>query len=425
MDKLFEEYQLKDVKLPFAGQFEQSLSMQTYFTLFLIVLLVGCSNKLPATSQPPPPEVTVIQASILNIVEYREFTGRTSAVDTVEVRARVSGYLLQTPRMRTNDDLRMKVTVVEGTLVKKGDLLFVIDPKPYELGLQQSLGSLTASKAKLKQANNELTRSEKLIDSNSISRAEYDESFASVADLQGQIQSLEATANRNQLDLDYTQVRSPIDGMLGQTLVTPGNLVAADSTVLTTVVAVNPIYVEFEVDEQSVLDYRTRMLDGKVKNAREAEIAVRMGLANEEGFPWEGVIDFVNNTTDPGTGNTRIRATFQNNTGILSAGLFARVQVPFSAEYEAVRVPTKAIAMDQQGRHLMVVGDDNRVLRRAVKLGPIEGDMTVIREGVKNGEKVVTSGLQKIRPDTDVSIASEVIQSQSDKPEGTEVGGQK
>jgi len=425
MDKLFEEYQLKDVKLPFAGQFEQSLSMQTYFTLFLIVLLVGCSNKLPATSQPPPPEVTVIQASILNIVEYREFTGRTSAVDTVEVRARVSGYLLQTPRMRTNDDLRMKVTVVEGTLVKKGDLLFVIDPKPYELGLQQSLGSLTASKAKLKQANNELTRSEKLIDSNSISRAEYDESFASVADLRGQIQSLEATANRNQLDLDYTQVRSPIDGMLGQTLVTPGNLVAADSTVLTTVVAVNPIYVEFEVDEQSVLDYRTRMLDGKVKNAREAEIAVRMGLANEEGFPWEGVIDFVNNTTDPGTGNTRIRATFQNNTGILSAGLFARVQVPFSAEYEAVRVPTKAIAMDQQGRHLMVVGDDNRVLRRAVKLGPIEGDMTVIREGVKNGEKVVTSGLQKIRPDTDVTIASEVIQSQSDKPEGTEVGGQK
>jgi len=400
--------------------------MKTCFKLLLIFLLVGCRAKgPPANSQLPPPEVTVIQASISNIVEYREYTGRTTAVDTVEVRARVSGYLLQTPRMRTNDDLLLKVTVVEGNLVKKDDLLFVIDPEPYELGLQQSLGSLTASQAKLKQANNELTRSEKLIDSNSISRAEYDESFASVADLRGQIQSLEATANRNQLDLDYTQVRSPIDGMLGQTLVTPGNLVAADSTVLTTVVAVNPIYVEFEVDEQSVLDYRTRMLDGKVKNAREAEIAVRMGLANEEGFPWEGVIDFVNNTTDPGTGNTRIRATFQNNTGILSAGLFARVQVPFSAEYEAVRVPTKAIAMDQQGRHLMVVGDDNRVLRRAVKLGPIEGDMTVIREGVKNGEKVVTSGLQKIRPDTDVTIASEVIQSQSDKPEGTEVGGQK
>jgi len=304
-------------------------------------------------------------------------------------------------------------------------LLFVIDPKPYELGLQQSLGSLTASEARLKQANNELTRSEKLLDSNSISRAEYDESFASVADLRGQIQSLEATANRNQLDLDYTQVRSPIDGMLGQTLVTPGNLVAADSTVLTTVVAVNPIYVEFEVDEQSVLDYRTRMLDGKVKNARKAEIAVRMGLANDEGFPWEGVIDFVNNTTDPGTGNTRIRATFQNNTGILSAGLFARVQVPFSAEYEAVRVPTKAIAMDQQGRHLMVVGDDNRVLRRAVKLGPIEGDMTVIREGVNAGEKVVTSGLQKIRTGAEVRIASEVVQSHSDKPKGTEVGDPK
>jgi len=402
--------------------------MKTCFTLFLVVLLVGCRAKgPPSTPQhpPPPPEVAVTKAATSKVVEYREYTGRTSAVDTVEVRARVSGYLLQTPRMRNNDDSILKVTVDEGKLVKKGELLFVIDPKPYELGLQQSVGSLTASKARLKQANNELTRSEKLLDSNSISRAEYDQSFASVAELRGQIKSLEASVARNQLDLKYTEVSSPIDGMLGQTSVTPGNLVAADSTVLTTVVAVNPIYVDFEVDEQSVLDYRTRMLDGEVKNAREAIIAVRMGLANDDGFPWAGVIDFVNNTTDPGTGNTRIRATFQNNTGMLSAGLFARIRVPFSAEYDAVLVPTKSIAMDQQGRHLMIVGDDKKVLRRAIKLGPIEGDMTVIREGVNAGEKVVTSGLQKIRPGAEVRIASETVQSENEKPKGTEVGGLK
>jgi len=403
-------------------EFECHLTTKSNFALFLIVLLVGCRGKLSETSQPPPPEVAVTQATTSEIVENREYTGRTSAVDKVEVRARVSGYLLQTPRMRTNDDSIPKVTVVEGKLVKKGDLLFVIDPKPYELGLQQSLGSLTASEARLKQANNELTRSEKLLDSNSISRSEYDQSFAGVADLRGQIESLKATAARNQLDLEYTQVRSPIDGMLGQTSVTPGNLVAADSTVLTTVVAVNPIYVEFDVDEQSVLDYRTRMLDGKVKNARETKIAVRMGLSNDEGFPWEGIIDFVNNTTDPGTGNTRIRATFQNNTGILSAGLFARIQVPFSAEYSAVLVPTKSIAMDQEGRYLMVVGDDNKVLRRAIKLGPIEGNMTVIREGVNAGERVVTSGLQKIRRGAEVRVSGDKMQSVSEKPKSTEIG---
>ena len=400
--------------------------MKICFRLLLIVLLVGCRPKLPPSTPPPPlPEVAVTQASTKKIVEYREYTGRTSAVDSVAVRARVSGYLLKTPRKKTNDDSIPKVMVEEGKLVKKGDLLFVIDPKPYELGLQQSLGSLTASEARLKQAHNDLTRSETLLNSNSISKAEYDQSFASVAELRGQIESLKATVARNQLDLEYAEVHSPIDGLLGQTSVTTGNLVAADSTVLTTVVAVNPIYVDFEVDEGSVLDYRTRMLDGKVKSAREVKIAVRLGLANGGGFPWEGVIDFVNNITDPGTGNTRVRATFENNTGILSPGLFARIQVPFSAEYEAVLVPTKSIAMDQQGRHVMVVGDDKKAVRRAIKLGPIEGDMTVVREGVNAGERVVTSGLQKIRPGAEVRIASDDVQSEREKPKGADVGGRK
>ena len=174
-----------------------------------------------------------------------------------------------------------------------------------------------------------------------------------------------------------------------------------------------------------MLDYRTRMLDGKVKSARDGKIAVRLALANDDGFPKEGFIDFVNNITDPGTGNTRVRATFENNTGILSPGLFARIQAPFSAEYQAVLVPTKSIAMDQQGRHVMVVAGDNKVLRRAVKLGPIEGDMTVIREGVKAGEQVVTSGLQKIRPGVEVRGASPASYREGDKPTGDDLGGLK
>ncbi len=395
--------------------------------LLLFFLLIGCKSKGPSsTLQPPsPPEVEVVKASTSKIVEFREYTGRTAAVDSVEVRARVSGYLIKTPRTKNNDDSTPVVTVDEGKLVKKGDLLFVIDAKPYELALKQSLGSLTASDARLKQADNELTRNETLVKSNSVSQTEYDQAIASVAELRGQIESLKATVARNQLDLEYTQVRSPIDGLLGQTSVTAGNLVVADSTVLATVVAVNPIYVQFDIDEQTVLDYRTRMLDGKVKNARDGTITVGLGLANDRGFPHQGVIDFVNNITDPGTGNTRVRATFDNNTGILSPGLFARIQAPFSAEYEAVLVPTKSIAMDQQGRHVIVVGDDRIASRRAVQLGPIEGDRTVIREGVKSGERVVTSGLQKIRQGAEVSIANAAIIHGNEKPTGNETGAAK
>ena len=405
---------------------EYNEGMKICIALIFTVLLAGCRTQSTETPpKPSPPEVVVTLASTGKIVEYREFTGRTSAVESVEVRARVSGYLLETPRTKGNTDSIPNVLVEEGKLVSKGDLLFVIDAKPYELGLQQSLGSLAASEARLKQANNELSRSDKLLNSNSISRSEYDQSIASVAELRGQIESLKASVARNQLDLEYTQVRSPIDGLLGQTSVTAGNLVAADSTVLTTVVAVNPIFVDFEVDEQSVLVYRTRMLDGEVKSARDVKIAVRLGLANDDGFPREGIIDFVNNRTDPGTGNTRVRATFENKSGILSPGLFARIQVPFSAEYEAVLVPTKSIAMDQQGRHVMVVGDDKKVLRRAIELGPIEGDMTVVREGVKAGDRIVTSGLQRIRPGVEVVVADENKKVESEKPKVDAMGGLK
>lgn len=367
----------------------------------------------------PVPEVETADATTRKIIDYREYTGRTAAVNSVEIRARVSGYLLQSPRSADSDRVQPaepaktdatssnsipEVNVNEGELVKQGDLLFMIDPQPYELALQQSKGSLEAAEARLKQANKDLSRSDALLDRNATSAAEYDQAVAAVAELRGQIENLRATVARNQLDLDYTRVRSPIDGLLGRTLVTSGNLVAADTTILTTVVSVDPIYVDFNVDEQSVLDYRKRMLEGEVKDARQTSIPIRLGLANEDGFPHEGSINFVNNITDPSSGNTLVRGTFNNDTGILSPGLFARIQAPFTSEYEAVLVPTKAIGMDQQGRFVMVVGDGNKVERRSINMGDIVDDMTVIREGVKPGETVVTSGLQKIRPGSEVRL---------------------
>lgn len=401
-------------------------------------LYLGCQAKpaKPPAATSPVSEVEVAQAVTQDIIDYRVFTGRTAAVNSVDIRARVSGYLLQSPRSAyaasqpakevantavatagtetdatpqadASKQAQPSVTVAEGEAVEVGALLFVIDPEPYRLALQQSQGSLEATQAKLKQANQDFSRAEELFQKDTISRAEYDSSVAAVAELRGQIEALKATVARNQLDLEYTQVRAPIAGLLGQTLVTPGNLVVADSSLLTTVVSTDPIYVDFDVDEQSVLDYRTRMLAGQVESARKTRIAIRLGLSNEEGFPHPGTLDFVNNRTDPNTGNTRVRGTFDNNSGLLSPGLFAQIQVPFSAEHPAVLIPTRAIGMDQQGRYVMVVDANNTVRRRAVKLGENVGDRSIVLAGVQAGEQVVTAGLQKIRNGSQVHIQAE------------------
>ncbi len=435
------------------------------YSLFVIAVMIvaGCSRATDSKSSTGKdaktahiPRVTVATATTETIVDDREFTGRTAAVATVEIRPRVSGYLLQTPRavdhhtdgpsgskpslaeqgppdkseyhqalttkppVDSEPDSKSKsakpkipfvVNVREGDFVAAGDPLFEIDPAPYRLAYLQATGSLDAADAQLKNYRRDLVRQNELLEKKAGSQSDFDAAAANVAETIGTIENLKATIDLAYLNWTYTQLRSPISGLVGVSQLTLGNLALADSTVLTTVGAIDPIYVYFQVDENSVLDYLSRMREGQVRSAREAKIQVQMSLADEKTFPHHGVVDFVDNTVDPSTGNYRLRARFDNSDRKLLPGLFAVVRVPFTAAHQAILIPTVALATDQQGQYVMVVNDQNHVHRRSVVEGTKRGDRSVIRDGLTAGEKVIVSGLQRVRDGVAVQITSDNITS--------------
>ncbi len=364
------------------------------------------------TTSPPPPLVTIAKPTQREVIEYREYTGRTEAVETVQVRARVSGYL-------------ERIAFTEGMDVAAGDLLFVIDPRMYEDALHEAEGNLTAAAARLKRAELDLSRARELLPSNSISQAEFDQLVAARDEASAQITSLEATVSRVKLNLEFTRVTSPITGRTGRALITVGNLVAADSTLLTTVVSMDPIYAYFDIDESSALNYRQRIRDNQVESARSTSIPVELGLANETDHPHRGYIDFVDNQTDPTTGNIRVRAKFENKDGLLIPGLFASVKVPFTRPYEAILVPEQALSMDQRGRYLLTVDDELTVSYRPVKVGAKQSDgLIVISEGITAEDRVIIRGVQKARPKGKVTLEETAEKSVTEStPKTTAEGG--
>ena len=391
-----------------------AIATQQWVRLLLLMLVFctgGCRKepagnaKAGAPPPMPPSEVAVVSPVEKTIVDFREYTGRTAAVDSVEIRSRVSGYILETPRKKkeasetsADKDGNEHVHVTEGSVVKEGDLLFLVDPEPYELAIKQASATIAATQATLTRNEKEYTRLNQLRNTNSISQAEVDEAFAAREESKAQVDNLKAARERAELDLRFTKVVSPINGLVGEALVTRGNLVVADTTILTSVVSTDPVYVYFDVDEESLLDYRRRIRTGSVQSARNTRIDISMALANETEFEHQGYIDFVDNKTDPDTGNTRIRGTFPNADNSLSPGLFARVKIPFTAEYPALLVPTRSLAMDQQGRFLMVVDDKNIAKRRAVEVGSEREGMTVVTKGLTASDVIIVEGLQKVRP---------------------------
>lgn len=344
--------------------------------LVLALVISGCTPEKPvAPPAPPPPAVTVVKPVTRALTDQREFPGRTQAAESVAVRSRVGGYLRE-------------IGFREGAAVKKGDLLFEIDPAPFRAALRQAKATLAAADAKVKTQDLDVARYQNLYRNGGlVSRQLVDQTVGARAEARSNRAALEAAVERAQLELGWTRITAPIAGIASRAQVTRGNLVVANETVLTTIVSTNPMHAYFDVDEATVL--RARRL---------TKIPVEMALAGEEGFPHAGTIDFVENALQPGTGTLQVRGVFPNSDRALAPGLFARVRFALGAPEKKLLVPEQALSMDQRGEYVKVVKPDGTVEDRVITTGRTEGSMVVVERGLRPDEPVIVAGLQKARP---------------------------
>lgn len=362
----------------------------------LIFLPTGCNRQDSTTA--PPPRVTVSQPLVRELIEWDEYTGRLEAVESVEVRARVSGYL-------------QSINFKEGAIVKKGDLLFLIDPRPYKAELDRAEAELKVTKARLELARNDLARAKKLLTARAISEEEADTRSADVNVAQATLEQGKAAVEAARLNVEFTQVTAPISGRISREFVTEGNLIngGTGGTLLTTIVSLDPIYCYAEADEQAFLKYVRLAREGKRPSSRDEQNPVYLALADEEGFPHKGHMDFVDNQLDPDTGTITGRAIFPNPDLTLTPGLFARVRIPGSGKYDAILLPDEAIGSDQSQRFVMIVNNENTTEHRKVELGPIVNGLRIIRKGLKPGDWVIVKGVQRVRPGMKVDPQKEKI----------------
>ncbi|MFE0500990.1 efflux RND transporter periplasmic adaptor subunit [Lysobacter soli] len=350
-------------------------------SLLVAAIATACSSQAePGAGMPPPPEVSVAQVLNKDVSRWDEFTGRVTAIETVELRPRVSGYVQQ-------------VAYQEGQEVKKGDLLFVIDPRPYKARLAQAEADLERARAEARLAQMQDKRAETLVEAKAISREEFETRRAASTQGDAAVRAAEAAVENARLDLQFTSVRSPINGRAGRAMVTEGNLANADTTLLTTVVSQDPVFVYFESDEQSFLRYQELARKGE---RAETKNPVRVGLASEQGYPHEGTVDFVDNQVDPSTGTIRARAVLKNPDRIFTPGLYARVQLQGSGQFKAMLIDDKAVLTDQDRKYVYVLGEKNAATRKDVKLGPVIDGLRVVTSGLAPSDKVIVHGVQKV-----------------------------
>lgn len=356
-----------------------------------LVVLPGCKKKEAEMGQMPPPAVSVAQPERRDIIEWDEYTGRLEAKESVEIRARVNGWL-------------DKMHFVEGKDVKAGDLLFTIDPRPYKAAVERAQADYDRAQSREAQAKNELDRVRGLVATKAVSEEIFDTREKAYAEAKSALRSAKAALDVAKLDVEFTEVRSPIDGKISRAMVTKGNLVAA-STLLTTVVSTSPIYLYVDVDEAASLRYRRLFAEGK-QAATDSKVRCQMALGDEEGWPHEGFIDFVDNRVDPATGTIRARGVFEPKGRELAPGFFARLRLPGSEKYTALFVPDSCIGSDQAMKYVLVVDEKGLAQRRQVKLGPLDGTNRIIREGLKGDERVIVNGQARVFG-TNVPVAIE------------------
>jgi multidrug efflux system membrane fusion protein len=364
----------------------------TIGTLALAILFAGCSGGTAQTKAPAPPQVDVAEVVCKQLGESDEFTGRLEAVNTVEVRPRVSGYL-------------ESVHFQEGAIVRQGDLLFQIDPRPFQAEVDRLKGQLAQTKAQLARAQNDYQRAERLHKNDGMSTEEYDRRAAVRNETEAEIASTEAALRGAELNLEFTHITAPITGRVGRAEITVGNLVeggAAQQKPLTTLVSLDPVYAYFDADEQTYLKY-ARLAETKGGNSHELRNAASLGLANEDGFPHIGHVNFVDNQVSSTTGTIRVRATFSNKNLALTPGLFARVRLQGSGTYRGCLAKDEAVATDLNQKFVLVVGKDNKVEYRKITLGPMADGLRVITTGLQEGDLIVVNGIQRVRPGTVVA----------------------
>jgi len=338
------------------------------------------------------PEVTVAEVIHRPLREWQEFSGRLQAVDSVEVRPRVSGFV-------------NRVTFTDGARVRKGDLLFQIDPRPFQDEVDRLAAERTRAAADHQLARANHARAEGLIGAHAISREEYERLAAAEISAQGALDSVSSSLAAARLNREFTEVRAPIDGHVSRALITAGNLVTSAS-VLTTVVSDDPVYAYFDADESTYLRYRQLNAAPAADGSREPSAAgVYMGLVDEEGYPHAGKLNFVDNRVDPSTGTIRARAVFENPDGRFTPGLFARIRLVGGTESETVLVDERAVGTDLGRSYVLILTPDNRVEQRFIELGPDVDGLRVIRSGLAGGDTVVVNGLQRVRPGQAVAAA--------------------
>ena len=360
--------------------------------LAFALVQTGCARP-PAPLAADPVSVSVSLPVEREVTDYADFTARVAAVDSVEVRAHVWGYL-------------QKFHFKEGDVVKKGDVLFELDPRPYEAMLNQAKAKVAQDEAQLKFDDAEYQRYANLIRTQAVSQSDLDKVAAAREVDRANIAADKALVASRELDLSYTRITAPVTGRVSRTLVTVGNLVLAGDqgggTLLTTIVSVDPVYAYFDVDERTVQRVRRLARASSLSSARRPEVPVSLGLATEEGFPHRGKIDFTDNQVNPKTGTLRARGVFPNRDEWFSPGFFARVRVPVGPPHRALLVSDRALVNDQGQKALYVLNDKNEVVSRPVRLGHLHDGLRVIEDGLRPGERVVVNGLLKVRPGTTV-----------------------